>query len=399
MSDPETGKISQVFKTSYLDKFRNNSGIISALNGVKLYNYEEFIEWYSPNEIRQSKRLRTNEEGHSKDVLKEVMEISRKTLEELSTSVCDDNIAPEYGSSSIRNLKNDNFDLLVAISNKAEDTNIDIHKKTKTVSRNKLQNVLGFIIVEKGECKKKPELYSVNLICAKSNSKYGKVKGTILLGAFLYCNKLAGGKKCILELADGYTNVVGFFAYSKLGFDRDLELYEPTQGVCFYDMGNLPMSVNLTKYTENQIIGFVTGSQKRTDTNDPTGFIKLIPQTDKQKKIQSILAKFLNIQYKFKELSHEDIGNFLEQDIPDEEMDIIDKLTEYDLKEYDNSVSNLLNEKINELKNNFSNPNFSLDEFSGGRRNRNKTRRRRNKSKSKSKCRSKSKSKSRKKRK
>jgi len=305
--------------------------------------------------------------------------------------VCEDFVHPEYGANSIRNLKKDNFDLLVAISNKAEDTNIDIHKKTKTVSRNKLQNVLGFIIIEKGECKKKPDLYSVNLICVKSNSKYGKVKGTILLGAFLYCNKLAGGKKSILELADGYNNVAGFFAYSKLGFDRDLELYDPTQGVCFYDMNNLPMSVNLTKYTENQIIGFVTGSQKRTDINDPTGFIKLIPQTDKQKKIQSILAKFLNIQYKYKELSQEDIVAYLDiEDIPEEEMNVVNKLTEYDLSEYNNSVSNLLDEKINELKSNFFNPNFSLDEFSGGRRNRNKTRRNRHrKSKSKSKSKSK----------
>ena len=44
--------------------------------------------------------------------------------------------------------------------------------------------VVGFIIVELGECKAYPKAYSINLICTNNNAISGS--GSILMGLYLY---------------------------------------------------------------------------------------------------------------------------------------------------------------------------------------------------------------------
>jgi hypothetical protein len=106
---------------------------------------------------------------------------------------------------------------------------------------------IGFIVVEKGECKRRgyENVWSVNLICAKDKTKGNKSGlGAILLGLYLYTianNDLIEPKKAILELANGYLNVGGLASYMKLGFIVDETLYGTN---CFRDYGNLPMVVN-----------------------------------------------------------------------------------------------------------------------------------------------------------
>jgi hypothetical protein len=103
---------------------------------------------------------------------------------------------------------------------------------------------IGFIVVEKGECKRKEfkDVWSVNLICAKEVSLGGKTNlGQILMGLFLYTvahNSHIHPKIAVLELANGYLNAGGLASYMKLGFIVEETLRGKN---CFEDYGNLPM--------------------------------------------------------------------------------------------------------------------------------------------------------------
>ena len=106
---------------------------------------------------------------------------------------------------------------------------------------------LAFLIVEKNECRRLPDVWSVNLICAKDKSKNNKKGlGQILMGLYLFTivhNPIiaAKDKYGILELAGGYINVTGLASYSKLNFEVDEDLWGDE---CFSDYNNLPMATN-----------------------------------------------------------------------------------------------------------------------------------------------------------
>ena len=101
---------------------------------------------------------------------------------------------------------------------------------------------ISFLIVEKGECVKLSEAWSVNLICAALQSPNGlKGVGQILMGLYLYSiaeNEEVDEKTGVLELANGYINAGGLASYSKLGFKVDESLYGED---CFPNYNNLPM--------------------------------------------------------------------------------------------------------------------------------------------------------------
>jgi len=107
-----------------------------------------------------------------------------------------------------------------------------------------VDNVVAFLIAQKGECKKYPEIYCVNLICSRSGER-GAGSGQVLMGLFLYSikeNPVVTSKVGLLELATGYLNVSGLASYSKLGFKASYGLYGE---YCFSDYNNLPMSITI----------------------------------------------------------------------------------------------------------------------------------------------------------
>jgi len=166
---------------------------------------------------------------------------------------------------------------------------------------------LGFIIVEKGKCKQYPEEFCVNLICARAEPTYKKftgdkrqrVKGALLMGAYLYCLKKQGKQMGILELADGYNNVSGFISYTKMGFAVNKRLYGPQ---CFALCENLPMSVSMADTTYEQIIGRASGksplSMAELKLLDPTGLSLLVPKNSGQTDLQKNVATLCNLIYK-----------------------------------------------------------------------------------------------------
>jgi hypothetical protein len=165
--------------------------------------------------------------------------------------------------------------------------------------------ILGFIIAELGECAKEPNVYAVNLICSQSGL------GKLLLGACLYCIKFnddVSEKRCILELAHAYKNTPGFFMYTKLGFNLDDSLMGE-EGVCFFDILHLPMSVTLNsdKFTQQYFVDMMVRSDfKQADVNDPSGIYELgLPKKEsedggKSSAIQKEMVKLANILRKIK---------------------------------------------------------------------------------------------------
>jgi hypothetical protein len=134
-----------------------------------------------------------------------------------------------------------------------------------------LRGTQGFMITEKGECKKIPEVHSISLICSKAGSSLPGA-GSIMLGAYLFmiksnmCNFLSDGSSQIgiLDLAKSYSNVGGFCAYAKFGFKYlpELKLYQncynPEDGL----YANLPMAVNVMSWTQDDVLALVKGTQK-----------------------------------------------------------------------------------------------------------------------------------------
>ena len=166
-------------------------------------------------------------------------------------------------------------------------------------------SVLGFIVAELGECAKEPNVYAVNLICSQSGL------GKLLLGACLYCIKYnddVSEKRCILELAHAYKNTPGFFMYTKLGFNLDDSLIGE-EGVCFFDILHLPMSVTLNgdKFTQQYFVDMMVRSDfKQADVVDPSGIYDLgLPKKEsedggKSSAIQKEMVKLANILRKIK---------------------------------------------------------------------------------------------------
>jgi hypothetical protein len=266
-----------LFINPALDAYRYDERIVSALNGITLLNLSEFNEWYTPV-IKESDRIgklakkkgSAEEEqllSRRKDIVNEAKNKSKNVLELLSDTVCLDPTSGQssidlvYGKTAVRRLlaSNANFDMLVAIEPSTVPAGY-----SATVSQNKLNRVVGFIIAELGECRNQRDVWSVNLICTRIISS-PSIKGVILLGAFVYCIKNSRyTKKGILELAGGYNNINGFISNTKMGFNKDLKLFKPD---CFPNFNNLPMSLDISSLDNQTILNRAGEIERRVVTN------------------------------------------------------------------------------------------------------------------------------------
>ena len=260
-----------LFEDAALNEYRQNPHVQASLRGHVLLNKIEFMAWMDPPQLRESTGTSKSRKDARERTREHVTEVHNEQLQQLASYVCD-GIVDDYGFQKIDQLINnvDEYDVLVAVT---PDYNaVGTSLRTKKVTNNKMDKVVGFIITELGECKKEPNIVSVNLICARP----GTVRGGLLMGAYLYCLKKQRSYKKIgiLELARGYLNVAGFISYTKLGFNKDLSLYGED---CFSDYANLPMSVNLTRMSEETIVMRATENDRRvlTANEDNSGIYML----------------------------------------------------------------------------------------------------------------------------
>ena len=216
-------------------------------------------------------------------------------INQLTESQCNNGINginEMYGKWSIHSsvVDNDKFDILVVV-----DSNYKNVKPGATTPEDfinfKISQVKGFIIVERGECKKYSNRHAVKLICSTHH------QGTLLMGLYMYTllnnSKIYTPDKIgILELASGYDNVPGLCTYHKFGFTEDKDLYGNN---CFTGMGSMPMSVDLNigknQNLSDDIIQVAVGNESLlflsdTGNKDPIISNICMMKTDKEKQIE-----------------------------------------------------------------------------------------------------------------
>jgi hypothetical protein len=233
-------------------------GRLGPLN-YTLMNHEQFYAWWSDSSVPA---------------------LTRQVSYDIAMKTCT-GLGEKYSMDAINGVKFDNrYDILVSVN----------EQMPATTQEEKRMAISGFLITRLGECKLLPDLYSIHLICVHP----GGISGKILIGAFLYCLKRARSKKGILELAGGYENIPAYFAYSKMGFQKDLGLYGEN---CFTDLDVLPMSVNAEALSDEEIIGYSKGTMKRVVQDDTRLFETGVPETPRQEELQVEMASLAQRYY------------------------------------------------------------------------------------------------------
>ena len=204
-----------------------------------------------------------------------------------ASRVCRGLIIKEYFKKTLRNVKTKpEFEIAVLYDN----ANMSVP--------------VSFLVVEKGECSKLPEAWSVNLICAMNESPSGlKGAGQILMGLYLFTiavNPVVVDKKGILELANGYVNGAGLASYYKLGFEFNAKLYGED---CFSNCNNLPMIAN--RIDPDRIVKILTGF--------PDSAYEKPPLCDFRGSMQLYLGVCLNL-LNFIKNAHGDLDDYIIED-------------------------------------------------------------------------------------
>jgi hypothetical protein len=290
--------------------------IQKSLGGYELLNYSLFMNWWNdylryPNGLNESIKASIN--GYFKEIF---------------TSKCED-LNPGYIHRAIDSLGNNpNFDVLFAVYNKSNVILLNENPSENEIKKYqslKSDSVGGFIIVQKGECKNLPQtqtsvanddfknVYSVFLICTSSNSSndsldklFGKIiskkspppiKGQLLMGAYLFTiksNESLLPQIAVLELLSGYTNIPGFISYSKLGFEKDLNLYG---NGCFTSLTTLPMSNYWITKEPHEIIQALAEDVELVIDKEARTIINFY-KSNKDVKKKERLGVFCNILYR-----------------------------------------------------------------------------------------------------
>jgi hypothetical protein len=316
--------------------------IKDALGSYELLNYNEFMSWWNdylgyPNSLHIKEHLI---DYHFKSIF---------------TERCLD-LSEGYIHKTINSLKsNSNFDALFAVYKK-NDITLDKENPSKidiyNYQEKKSKSVGGFIVVEKGECKKQSQksllnvfnyfnnkstekeinynnVYSVFLICSQYISldepAFTPIKGQLLMGAYLFTIKSNSilQQIAVLELLSGYRNIPGFIAYSKLGFEKDLKLYARN---CFYSLNNLPMSNNLTNKNTTDIIQIVAKDVDLIISPESRNIINFYELNKTNEKKQVKLATFCNMLYKLELEPHYILKNLIEVYDHDENYDNMESI-------------------------------------------------------------------------
>jgi hypothetical protein len=180
---------------------------------------------------------------------------------------------------------NENFDISFIfkspiIDDKEFDESIT-KEELEVLYESKLSKLIGFIIVERNECKKLGNAYALNLVCSKEGSIGSILVGLYLFSIFSHPLKIrtdilvkkieipdelniitiptfTGEEKQIyeyygpqilhiglLELSGGYNNISALCLYSKFGFIED-KLLSGSMSNCFRSNENIAMRTNYT---------------------------------------------------------------------------------------------------------------------------------------------------------
>ena len=247
------------------------------MNGYTLVSRSRFEILYTPRV-----RIASRREIPIESLTAATSISSAKALTKIKTMalrVCRGGVGDAYAQEAVLDGMNENdiYDILFAIKTDTLAELEDTKRMTPPPIKQIEDSVDAFIVVEKGECRARNNVWCVKLICAGKNPDVRRrIAGKILLGACLYCIKQSPSvldKECFLELASAYDNLPGLFTYMNLGFKSNPYLFARD---CFYEIGNLPMSVDLTAGPALDIIQILTNEKEHgfDDNSDPSGLFR-----------------------------------------------------------------------------------------------------------------------------
>ena len=253
-----------LFSKTKIQEYSNH--VSQLLTNYKLYNRSTFHEWF----------FGFTEDADYKTVMAEL-------IKSANPCTTDSSVHSGYAERALRSAigmrtkdeeedgdgspKKNNYDILFAIDTQIEIRSDDVDPAL--ILADKSNAIVGVIVVERGECIESPKSWCVKVICVKPNS----VKGSLLMGACLYCIKAnpSINQECLLELVGGYKNLSAFYSYTGLGFLRDDSLWNE---LCFDTKECIPMRADLSETSQGDIINKVLGRGPKfmLDINaDPSG--------------------------------------------------------------------------------------------------------------------------------
>ena len=286
------------FNKTILDIYREKIKTVLTEKRVWLLNLSELKDYLKISRLDLIKYDLRKTQKRKQKTQQEYQENINAIIQKLANTKCKD-IGIDYGKSAVHSSFDEqkNIEILVLIDHNYK----YLRLQEDSLIQQRLDMIYGFIIVEKGECKYRPNVYTVNLICSQM-----KGGGSVLLGAYLYMIKRNTQiqQMGLLELAGGFTNVVGLCAYSKFGFLPNITYLGAD---CFSDTGNLPMSVDLDEIESDEIINVVLGKkniklelEEGIDEDDEYNILQNNAVCDKtiDPKTQSNMAFYLNALYR-----------------------------------------------------------------------------------------------------
>ena len=248
-----------LFSKTKIQEYSNH--VSQLLTNYKLYNRSTFHEWFFGFTEDDADNIMDEQYDDYKKVMAELV----KTANPCTT---DSSVHSGYTERAVRSAlsmrtkdeeedgdgspKKNNYDILFAIDTQIEIRSDDVDPAL--ILADKSNAIVGVIVVERGECIESPKSWCVKVICVKPNS----VKGSLLMGACLYCIKANPiiNQECLLELVGGYKNLSAFYSYTGLGFLRDDTLWNE---LCFDTKECIPMRADLSETSQGDIINKVLG--------------------------------------------------------------------------------------------------------------------------------------------
>jgi hypothetical protein len=289
-------------------QIKNMNSIID--NGFKLYNIDDLLTFVMRNATAKTRNAKDYDEPTKNFLIEKIISIL------VDKDICKSEINPNYLNSALtKGINVNKYDIVIisdtSFENRVHSDTTEEKRDFKThtmdeLLKDRLKGVVGFIIVELGECNMYPYAYSINLIC-------GSGTGSILMGLYLYTiishpekmdrnpivlPKNGNGKLTtiinsdgiltevfstndrlipisqigVLELAGAYTNPGGLCMYEKFGFTYE---HTMSNNNCFGDVMNLPMILNMNvKYTasidgnKKNIVDITLGKHKGFDKSN-----------------------------------------------------------------------------------------------------------------------------------
>ena len=279
-------------KNEYLNEQTNQTFLQQ--NNLALLNKNDVMNWLiNTRSIGSTSHPRPNKKPTTSNFTQVQLDTF---VERLAQDQCKNQVGNEYGIDSVdSSISTENYDILLVVTDTHQTPNTTYVSTADDYIKFKMEQVKGFMIVEKGECNKYPNLYSVRLICSNAN------QGTLLMGMYLYTlltTQIGDNQTGILELAGGYKNTPGLCTYTKFGFSQDDDLNGEN---CFSEFAvNLPMSVKLhnSGVTEDDIIQVILRKKNKLNIDDPNDTelcTTYKPEADShvQKTLQTRLANLI----------------------------------------------------------------------------------------------------------